>query len=251
MKIALAQLDPNEWVNLDENIRKLAAIIEQLNNENIDLIVFPECFPFDEYDRTKIIKLSKANEALKKIRNSIPYICGGYIENDESIIRNSSFLVINGEIKGEYHKRANWKNEEPHKPGADSTKFEWKNDKDEYKACYPLICADINLTKFQKDYKSKADDCPIIFSSFGGGLMTRYWQDPLENWAEATGKNIVICGIAGEYQGATFINQNKIEFFGGGGSGIFSPNKTRVQCKYEGIVIIDTDDLKYQKFIEF
>ena len=85
-------------------------------------------------------------------------------------------------------------------------------------------------------------ETPIVICSYGGGLLTDYWQPALREWSQGCGAPVVICGIAGTHSEAIFKDKNKMSHpFGGGGSGAFWPNGHEQQSGRRGIVTVNIE----------
>lgn len=237
MKIALVQLDAKDtlW-----SIKFIPNLLDLVNG--VDLVVFPECMPFDA---TRFIPIDDAIknliEAGKECKSA--FIAGGYVIEDNTTKRNAVFLVHKNKIKGTYFKRRPWQDEDI-KPGSSVVCFQW----DEF-SCIPLICADAadNPSQFGTKMMYEAiergagKNTPIVVCSYGSGLNTPDWQEPLQSWSSGCEAPVLICGVSGK--GAAFKEDNGDEgFFGGGGSGVFWPERRQPYQKLErGIYIIETE----------
>jgi len=217
MKIALVQLDA------DDNLWRLSAMRNLLQHvEAADLVVFPECMPFD-----KAIPIAEAEAYLAELTSHNPahaVIAGGYVL-ESGMERNAVFLSYRGGILGRYFKRLLW--QEPKiANGEEPTLFKWSD-----KSCIPLICADAadnpSPTGSRMMYEAiclgAGEHVPIVVSSYGAWLNEPYWQVPLQTWARGCGAPLLICGISGH--GADFEDGEKPGNYGGGGSGVFWPDE--------------------------
>jgi predicted amidohydrolase len=236
MKIALVQLDAKDLLWEPSEMPK---ILRQ--TMDADLVVFPECMPFDE-----AISITEAENSLASMTEGLTQavIAGGYVLQNE-IERNAVFLSYGGKIHGRYFKRLRW-NEPQIAPGGEATVFEWNNMR-----CIPLICADAadnpSQTGTRMMYEAirlgAGEQVPIVVSSYGAWLNEPYWQEPLQTWASGCGAPLLICGVSGK--GDPFTDAGVSGNFGGGGSGVFWPyiwpNKKRSpwQRKRRGILLID------------
>lgn len=234
MKIALVQL------HAKDDLWKLSAIPQLLSLvQNADLVVFPECMPFDN-DSVLPIKEAEARLASLSLNPALPaFIAGGYVLED-GIERNAVFLSHAGRIGGRYFKRRPW--QEPQiAPGGETVVFRWGAH-----ACIPLICADAadnpspNGTRmmYEAIRHGAGPGIPIVVSSYGDGLYKDYWQVPLQTWASGCGTPVLICGVSGK--GDAYVEDEETGNYGGGGSGVFWPDGSPPwQRKNRGIYVVD------------
>lgn len=236
MKIALVQLD----VEVDKwSDKQLSNLLQQATG--VDLIVFPECMPFG--DDKEPISHERAVKVLEKAGREVSdrtFIAGGYV-TDGQYTYNRAYFVNRGVVEKFYDKQIKWTGEK-FKPGTRAECFEWGGNK-----CIPLICADAGDDLVPRKVRMMAaaldagagERTPIVISSFGGGLMTDYWQPALRQWSQGCNAPVVICGIAGTHPTEKYSYQGKRLPFGGGGSGVFWPDGYELQCEQGGIVVID------------
>ncbi len=242
MKIALIQLNGEDALWAAEQLPNLLG--QAAGN---DLVVFPECMPFDDDKSPTLHKdaMKILADAGKQVPDST-FLAGGYISHDKHT-RNRVYLVNRGKVIDWYDKKIRFE-DEPFEPGK-ITKiakcFEWEG-----KKCIPLICADAgdDLTPrkvrmmFAALEAGAGPDTPIVICSYGGGLLTDYWQPALREWSKGCDAPVVICGIAGTHSSATYTDKNKMTHpFGGGGSGAFWPSGHELQSVRRGIVLVNLD----------
>ena len=243
MKIALVQLDANDKLWSCQHIPDLL-----IASKGADLVVFPELMPFDKTGR-HAIPIAQACEVLSAYSTSeIAFIAGGYVR-DNNVARNAAFLAYDGAIHGTYFKRIRWQ-EEPIQVGQSGVCFTWGPGF----ACIPLICADaadnpspVGTQMMHEAIQLGADaDTPIVIPSYGAGLATPIWQEPLQLWAMGCGAPVAICGISGRSK-STYQEDGITNHYGGGGSGVFWPNGSRTrQSSKRGIYIVDTVTHRYE-----
>jgi predicted amidohydrolase len=233
MKIALVQLDAKDDLWSREAMPGLLALATK-----VDLIVFPECMPFDTAE-----PINDAEAALAQLSSKIgktAIIAGGYVLEDK-IERNAIFLSFRGKIVGRYFKRLPW-HEPGIAPGGETVRFNWDD-----KNCIPLICADAadnpSPTGTRMMYEAirhgAGAEVPIVVSSYGALLSMPYWPVALQAWARGCGAPVVVCGVSGK--GDAFTEEGVSGFFGGGGSGVFWPDsRPPIQCQERGIYVVDT-----------
>jgi len=172
MRIALVQL------NADDDLWHTDAIPSILEiSEDADLIVFPECMPFDNE-----VEIEEAEEQLASISSrcpKVPFIAGGYLR-DRGIHRNAVFFCQEGATRDKDFKRLPW--QEPGlTPGGETKRFEWNHG-----SCIPLICADAadnpSQTGTRMMYEAirmgAGTETPIVVSSYGACFFDPYWQMP-------------------------------------------------------------------------
>ena len=237
MKIALLQLDANDKLWSPEYIPELL-----IASSGADLVVFPELMPFDKAGRTAI-PIDQARETLSACATlDSAFIAGGYVR-DGKALRNAVFLAYDKAIHGTYFKRIRWQ-QEPIRVGERGVCFTWKSGL----ACIPLICADAadNPSPLGTQMMAEAiqlganADTPIVVPSYGAGLATPEWREPLHLWAMGCGAPVAICGISGKSR-STYEEDGLKKHYGGGGSAVFWPNGSRTrQSSKRGIYIIDT-----------
>jgi len=237
MKIALLQLDANDKLWSPEYIPELL-----IASSGVDLVVFPELMPFDKAGR-HAIPIDQAIETLSAYATlDSAFIAGGYIRNGKTQ-RNAVFLAYDKEIHGTYFKRIRWQ-QEPIRVGETGVCFAWKPGL----ACIPLICADAadNPSPLGTQMMAEAiqlganADTPIVVPSYGAGLATPEWLEPLHLWAMGCGGPVAICGISGLSK-STYEEDGIKKHYGGGGSAVFWPNGSRTrQSSKRGIYIVDT-----------
>ena len=88
---------------------------------------------------------------------------------------------------------------------------------------------------------------PIIVTSYGAGLATPDWREPLSLWSMGTGAPVAICGIAGSSQSTFYLENGIKKPYGGGGSAVFWPDGTHTrQSKKRGIYFIDSNTRNWQ-----
>jgi predicted amidohydrolase len=235
MKIALVQLDAKDSLWACKEMPGLLALAK-----SADLIVFPECMPFDT-----AVPIKEAEAALAQLSSKTckaAFIAGGYVLDDQ-IERNAVFLSFGGKIIDRYFKRRPWQ-EPTIAPGCETVVFNWGG-----KNCIPLICADAadnpSPTGTKMMYEAirhgASAEVPIVVSSYGALLSMAYWPDALQTWARGCGAPVVICGISGK--GDAFTEDGVLDYFGGGGSGVFWPDdRPPLQGKSRGVYIVDTTD---------
>lgn len=221
MKIALVQLDVEVDTWSEEvfpNLLRQAA--------GTDLVVFPECMPFgNDKEPVSHEKAVKVLEEAGREITDCTFIAGGYV-TDGRHTYNRVYLVNRGVVEKYYDKQIRWTGEK-FKPGMNSECFEWAG-----KKCIPLICADAgdDLTPRKVRMMAAAleagagENIPIVICSYGGGLMTDYWQPALRQWSQGCEAPVVICGIAGTHPNEVYSYAGKKLQFGGGGSGAFWPD---------------------------
>lgn len=239
MKIALVQFDAEDTLwDIDE----MPGILDSI--KDVDLIVFPECMPFDSIkEETSIEKAEQELAKLSLKAKGAAIICGGYVLENK-IARNAVFLSYKGKTLGRYFKRLPW--QEPGiSPGGETKRFEWEGH-----SCIPLICADAadnpSQTGTRMMYEAvrhgASGDVPIVVASYGAWLNTPYWRKPLQTWADGCEAPVVICGVSGK--GAYFEEDGRSGHYGGGGTGVFWPkaedNRPPIQSKERGIHTVDT-----------
>ena len=235
MKIALVQLDANDclWKSSE-----MAGLLRPL--KDMDLVVFPECMPFDKSSSVEYAEAVSILEGVSRQSRAPAFMAGGYVLQNE-IMRNAVFLTFAGKTVDSYFKRSPW--QEPDiSPGGESKKFIWKKG-----SCVPLICADAadnpspNGTRmmYEAIRCGACSDVPIVVASYGTWLFEDYWQEPLNFWSRGTGAPVVICGVSGV--GDSFEDNGILGNYGGGGSGVFWPDgQAPSQRKNRGIHIVDT-----------
>jgi hypothetical protein len=242
MQISLIQLDGED--NQLWTAEQMPLLLRQA--ADTDLKVFPEGMPFWNDKKPKLHE--DAMKTLTDVGKQVPestFIAGGYI-SDDGQTRNRVYLVNRGKVvEGDwYDKQIVWKGEN-FEPGTAAKCFEWDD-----KKCIPLICADAGdyLTPqkvrmmFNALEAGAGPETPIVICSYGGGLLTDYWQPALREWSLGCGAPVVICGISGTHSTATFKDKNKMTHsFGGGGSGAFWPNGHEQQSGRRGIVTVDIE----------
>ncbi len=210
---------------------------------DVDLAVFPECMPFwnDKPPKSHKAAIKFLEKVGAEVRDAT-FIAGGYIRDGQHTY-NRSFLVNRGVVEHHYDKQILFEGED-FTPGPGMTHFTWAGH-----SCIPLICADAgdNLTPKKVRMMASAldvgagTDVPIVISSYGGGLMTDYWQPALKEWSQGCGAPVLICGIAGVHKESRYTDVHEVEHpFGGGGSGVFWPDGTK-PCQFvePGIVLVD------------
>lgn len=234
MKIALVQLDGEDKLWSEKN---LSYFLRQASGS--DLVVFPESMPF-----ARVRPHADAVQVLEAAGQEVAdctFIAGGYVM-DGAYRRNRVYLVNGGKVKDYYDKQIVWPGEK-FTPGKEAKLFEWDGMK-----CIPLICADAGDSLIPQKVRMMAaalaagagPDAPIVISSYGGGLMTDYWQPALREWSQGCDAPVVICGIAGTHSKKTYVDCKGLEHrFGGGGSGVFWQNGYQFQSPEEGIVVVD------------
>lgn len=239
MKIALVQLDGGDALWAAE---RLPNLLEQASGN--DLVIFPECMPFgdDEFPPLHKDAIKILADAGKQAPDST-FLAGGYISHDKHT-RNRVYLVSRGKVIDWYDKQIVWEGE-MFEPGNIAKCFEWEG-----KKCIPLICADAgdDLTPrkvrmmFAALEAGAGPETPIVICSYGGGLLTDYWQPALREWSRSCNAPVVICGIAGTHSSETYVDKNEMTHpFGGGGSGAFWPSGYELQSGRRGIVFVSLD----------
>ncbi|MCC4610396.1 hypothetical protein [Xanthomonas campestris] len=180
---------------------RIAQLLNMAEEENADLAVFPEGFPFMGANETGAApSLDAAMSELQRFPpHSLAFIVGGYVMEGVHQ-RNASFLVHEGQVHAPYFKRVPWL-DEPLKPG---------NEPDGRAAQMLGEAAALGA----------GPSCPIIVSTFGADLRTPYWTEPLRVWARACNAPILVSAIAGQ-SAATFKEGSKRRYYGGGGSGMY------------------------------
>jgi predicted amidohydrolase len=229
MKIALMQLP---WNYTPWSPSGLLGLLEQVGD--VDLIVFPESMPFAATvtHEEAITELGQAGQAISKCT----FISGGYVREGD-VRRNRSYLTNNGKVIQWYDKQIRWLGER-FKEGDSAELFEWEANR-----CVPLVCADAgdDLSRRKVKMMSAAigagagPKVPIVISSYGGGLMTDYWQPALREWSKGCDAPVVICGISGWHGEQSYDYLGGKHPFGGGGSGVFWPDGYELQTAVEGI----------------
>ncbi len=233
MKIALIQLNVKDpfWSH-----KEIGALLKQ--TANADLIVFPECMPFDI-----AVPIEEAHGILAEISSrckGAAVIAGGYvIEN--GVERNAVFLSYDGKVTNRYFKRLPWQ-EPAIAPGGEPIRFDWSGN-----SCIPLICADAadnpSPTGTRMMYEAirlgAGKNVPIVVSTYGALMSQPYWSTALKNWAQGCGAPVVVCAVSGT--GDSFTEDGKKGNFGGGGSGVFWPDsRPPIQRKCRGLYLVDT-----------
>lgn len=228
MKIALFQLHAHDveacartGVPSDLLEKLLSMAVEQ----NADLAVFPEGFPFMVADGSVSPSLDEAISILQRIPpHSMAFIVGGYV-TEGACQRNASFLVHEGQVHAPYFKRVRWQ-DEPFESGTSLLRWNWNGHQ-----VIPLICADICVPWNEPDGRAAqmlgeaaalgaGPSCPIIVSTFGADLRTPYWTNPLRAWSRACNAPVLVSAIAGR-SAATFTEGGSQRHYGGGGSGMY------------------------------
>jgi predicted amidohydrolase len=244
VRIALVQLD----VEVDTwSEKELPNLLRQA--AGTDLVVFPECMPF-ENDKEPVTHV-KAVKVLEKAGQEVSdctFIAGGYV-TDGRHTYNRVYLVNRGVVEKYYDKQIRWTGE-IFTPGTKAERFEWAGSK-----CIPLICADAgdDLTPQKVRMMAAAieagagKDVPIVICSYGGGLMTDYWQPALQQWSQGCEAPVVICGIAGTHPTLKYPYKGENLPFGGGGSGVFWSDGLIEQCKEGGIVVVDLKERRLER----
>lgn len=239
MKIALIQLDGGDalWA-----AKQLPNLLGQAASN--DLVVFPEFMPFGDDEPPTLHE-----DAMKILANAgkqVPdstFLAGGYVSHDKHT-RNRVYLVNRGKVIDWYDKQIPFEDED-FEPGKIAKCFKWEG-----KKCIPLTCADADddLTPrkvrmmFAALEAGAGPDTPIVICSYGGGLMTDYWQPALREWSQGCESPVVICGISGTHRSATYFDINGMEHpYGGGGSGAFWPDGHELQSGRRGIVLVNLD----------
>ena len=250
LKIALVQLDAEDplW-----GVDSTSKLLSQCGN--CDLVVFPECYHFDNYKNC--ITLEKEKSMLEKIKlpsgEAVPnFMAGGYVLDDAGKKRNVALLVEKGKVVGHYFKRVAW--DEDIEVGACATKFNLTNF-----SFVPLICADAGQpeedTSCPHPQEAKnlgaSKDTPIIMISYGAGFKEQYWKAPLQVWSKETNAPLIVCAVSGH--GKEFIDKhdNKKGNYGGGGSAVFWPDGTNTpQTDKRGIFVVDLYSRNDPEFIK-
>lgn len=244
MGIALVQLD----VQVDTwSAKQLPNLLRQAAGS--DLVVFPEFMPFESDN--KPLTHERAVKVLEKAGREVSdctFLAGGYV-TDGRHIYNRVYFVNCGVVEKHYDKHIRW-NGERFTPGTKAECFEWAG-----KKCIPLICADAgdDLTPRKVRMMAAAIEAgagngvPIVVCSYGGGLMTDYWQPALRQWSQGCDAPVVICGIAGTHPKFKYRFQGNMHPFGGGGSGAFWPDGTDDQCEEGGIVVVDLTERSVER----
>ena len=235
MKVALVQLhalEPRWGVELIPPILAVA--------KDVDVVVMPECMPFDSFRRPVAMDEAIARLApLTQARGSPALLAGGYVRS-AGHKRNAVFLCHSGQCLGHYCKRLPW--QEPGLiPGTSAVVLRWGRH-----ACFPLICADAadnpspqgTTLMFEALQRGVGDTVPIIVASYGAGLNTPYWQEPLRAWALGCAAPVLICGVSG--QGPAYRDGEQRGHYGGGGSGVFWPDGEFRQRRERGVYVVDT-----------
>lgn len=229
MRIALFQLHAHEveaCASAGFPAERIVQLLSMAEEENADLAVFPEGFPFMVDNETGVApSLDAAMSSLQRISlHSLAFIVGGYVMEGD-YLRNASFLVHEGRVHAPYFKRVPWL-DEPFKPGTDLLRWSWNEHQ-----VIPLICADVCVPWNEPDGRAAqmlgeaaalgvGPSCPIIVSTFGTDLRTPYWTEPLRAWARACNAPILVSAIA-DQSAATFKEGGKQRHYGGGGSGMY------------------------------
>lgn len=233
MKIAVVQMDVRDTMWSHD---KLAAILKA--TPNVDLIVFPECMPFDT-----AIPIEEAQDSLARASmdaKASAIIAGGYVL-ENGVERNAVFLSYRGKTINKYFKRLPW-HEPQIAPGGETIRFDWAEN-----SCIPLICADAadnpSPTGTRMMYEAiragASESIPIVVSTYGALMSRPYWDVALRSWSQGCGAPVVVCGVSGT--GDEFIDGEEIGNYGGGGSGVFWPDgRNPIQRKRRGIYLIDT-----------
>jgi predicted amidohydrolase len=243
MKIALIQMD----VGANWSDKELPNLLQQASG--VDLIVFPECMPFWHHEEPiahedAVAKLEKAGREV----SDRTFIAGGYV-TDGRHTYNRAYFVNRGVVENFYDKQIRWTGEY-FKEGKVATCFEWFGEESNLFKCIPLICADAGDDLVPRKVRMMAaaldagsgKTAPIVISSYGGGLMTDYWQPALREWSQGCDAPVLICGIAGTDSDQQYSYQGRKLSFGGGGSGAFWPDGHELQCEQGGIVVIDLEE---------
>jgi predicted amidohydrolase len=195
MKIALIQQDANDKLWSTKYIPELL-----IASTGAVLVVFPELMPFDKAGRNAM-PIDHNRETLSNCSTlESVFIAGGYVRQDKAL-RNAAFLAYGSAIHGAYFKRIRWQ-AEPIKVGETGVCFTWKPGH----VCIPLICADAadNPSPLGTQMMAEAiqlganADTPIVVPSYGAGLTTPEWREPLHLWAMGCGAPLAICGISGK-----------------------------------------------------
>lgn len=229
MRIALFQLQAHEveaCASTGVPTERIAQLLNMAEEENADLAVFPEGFPFMVANEAGAApSLDAAMSELQRFPpHSLAFIVGGYVMEGVHQ-RNASFLVHEGQVHAPYFKRVPWL-DEPLKPGTVLLRWSWNGHQ-----VIPLICADVCVPWNEPDGRAAqmlgeaaalgaGPSCPIIVSTFGADLRTPYWTEPLRAWARACNAPILVSAIAGQ-SAATFKEGSKRRYYGGGGSGMY------------------------------
>lgn len=239
MKIALIQLNGNDalWA-----AKQLPNLLGQAAGN--DLVVFPEFMPFGDDESPTLHKeaIRILADAGKQVPDST-FLAGGYV-SDANHTHNRVYLVNRGKVINWYDKQIVWEGEH-FEPGKIAKCFEWEG-----KKCIPLICADAGDDLIPRKVRmmfaaleaGAGPDTPIVICSYGGGLLTDYWQPALREWSKACDATVVICGIAGTHRDLSYPDKNlMVHPFGGGGSGAFWPSGHELQSGRRGIVLLNLD----------
>jgi predicted amidohydrolase len=222
----------------------------------VDLAVFPESMPFLEAS-TNVEPIESALKMLRSVSSDVSFIAGGYV-NDGGVTRNAAFLVVSGEVRGEYFKRIPWQ-DEPFTPGSTAKAFEWQD----YR-CLPLICADIpEASSPQRRRMIKealrlgvGSHTPIVVPTYGADLRHDYWVKPLKSWASGCSAPIAVCNIAGKSK-HTFLDpyDDKRKPYGGGGSAVYWPDGStwppEAESRKGGIFLVELTVKGHGEFIPF
>jgi len=234
MKIALAQVDAGEsWSS-----GTLARCLESAGD--VDLVVFPECFPFWNAGK-KALSLTEAKAHLRGLSGKAapPFIAGGYVR-ERSWLRNAAFLVSGGVVRGTYFKRLFGEEEDGDpgsglglKLGTKAVRFEWDGN-----ACIPLICADAcgdRKAEMVKEVKALGAGrrVPIVVVSYAGEVRAKDWTDSLKTWSRLARAPVAYCNFAGRVRLASGL-------YGLGGSGVFWPDGTMTRRPFKpGVYVHD------------
>jgi predicted amidohydrolase len=252
MKITLVQLDANWCVN--DLPRWL------ISAPCSDLIVFPECYPFE---REAGIAHDTAKKRLEAVAQQVlgrTFIAGGYVYekglDGARILRNRVYLVHQGFVVDYYDKQIVWEKEK-FTPSNIVKLFAWGEHR-----CLPLICADadsgpksdfMNNLILRAKAAGAGSNVPIVVSSFGAMLMKPYWTDSLHHLSDQCQAPVLICGIAGKSEHTFHYpvkdgGDDKDHPFGGGGSGLFIPgNQESKQYAELGYITVDLATLETRR----
>lgn len=224
---------------------------------DVDLVVFPECYPWSGDNVGKRLKkvtleFMKERMAAVSLYTGRTFIAGGLVLEGEDTSNVVMLASPGSQCLDEhvYRKRLPWEGESI-TPGEIERDALFKFGPDQEYAVIPLICADVvgaawcetpqqvqdhqAIVNGARDRMNNCSGAPIVVCAYAGGTRTNRWRERLATLVEPLPNkheqrlDLVFCNLAG-HDGV----------YGGGGSRLISSRDTsRLGPRNPGVCICD------------